>query len=60
MNWGSIAFDPTHRYMFVNDMRLGLWIQLMEQTPEDIKIQASGGEKSKYGYGCCTNERYTI
>jgi quinate dehydrogenase (quinone) len=22
MNWGSIAFDPTHRYMFVNDMRL--------------------------------------
>ncbi len=31
MNWGSIAFDPTHRYMFVNDMRLGLWVQLIKK-----------------------------
>lgn len=51
MNWGSIAFDPTHRYMFVNDMRLGLWVQLIKQTPEDIKIQASGGEKVNTGMG---------
>lgn len=51
MNWGSIAFDPTHRYMFVNDMRLGLWIQLIKQTPEDIKIQANGGEKVNTGMG---------
>ena len=51
MNWGSIAFDPTHRYMFVNDMRLGLWIQLIKQTPEDLKIQANGGEKVNTGMG---------
>ncbi|UYF77579.1 glucose/quinate/shikimate family membrane-bound PQQ-dependent dehydrogenase [Acinetobacter ursingii] len=51
MNWGSIAFDPSHRYMFVNDMRLGLWIQLIKQTPEDVKIQASGGEKVNTGMG---------
>ncbi len=51
MNWGSIAFDPSHRYMFVNDMRLGLWIQLIKQTPEDVKNQASGGEKVNTGMG---------
>lgn len=51
MNWGSIAFDPTHRYMFVNDMRLGLWIQLQKQTPEDLQKQASGGEKVNTGMG---------
>ncbi|RKG35309.1 glucose/quinate/shikimate family membrane-bound PQQ-dependent dehydrogenase [Acinetobacter guerrae] len=51
MNWGSIAFDPSHRYMFVNDMRLGLWIQLIKQTPEDVRIQASGGEKVNTGMG---------
>lgn len=51
MNWGSITFDPTHRYMFVNDMRLGLWIQLIKQTPEDLKIQADGGEKVNTGMG---------
>ena len=51
MNWGSIAFDPTHQYMFINDMRLGLWVQLMKQTPEDIKIQANGGEKVNTGMG---------
>ncbi|GAA5007995.1 glucose/quinate/shikimate family membrane-bound PQQ-dependent dehydrogenase [Acinetobacter puyangensis] len=51
MNWGSIAFDPTHQYMFVNDMRLGLWIQLIEQTPEDLALEASGGETVNTGMG---------
>jgi glucose dehydrogenase len=51
MNWGSIAFDPSHQYMFVNDMRLGLWIQLIEQTPEDLAVQANGGEKVNTGMG---------
>lgn len=51
MNWGSIAFDPTHRYMFVNDMRLGLWIQLLPQTAEDLKAQANGGESVNTGMG---------
>ena len=51
MNWGSIAFDPTHRYMFVNDMRLGLWIQLIKQTAEDLKLEANGGEAVNTGMG---------
>lgn len=51
MNWGSIAFDPTHRYMFVNDMRLGLWIQLIKQTAEDLKREANGGEAVNTGMG---------
>ncbi|MBJ8417858.1 glucose/quinate/shikimate family membrane-bound PQQ-dependent dehydrogenase [Acinetobacter courvalinii] len=51
MNWGSIAFDPSHQYMFVNDMRLGLWIQLIKQTPEDLAVQANGGEKVNTGMG---------
>lgn len=29
MNWGSAAYDPTTGYLFVNDMRLGLWTQLI-------------------------------
>lgn len=51
MNWGSIAFDPTQRYMYVNDMRLGLWIQLIEQTPEDLAAEANGGEAVNTGMG---------
>ncbi|ETD69614.1 quinate dehydrogenase [Pelistega indica] len=51
MNWGSIAFDPNHHYLFVNDMRLGLWIELMKQTPDDIAAQANGGEAVNVGMG---------
>ena len=29
MNWGSISTDPVHGFIFVNDMRLGLWIQMI-------------------------------
>jgi quinate dehydrogenase (quinone) len=25
MNWGGLSVDPNSRYIFVNDMRLGLW-----------------------------------
>ncbi|MCY4126115.1 MAG: membrane-bound PQQ-dependent dehydrogenase, glucose/quinate/shikimate family, partial [Pseudomonas sp.] len=28
MNWGSISTDPVHGFIFVNDMRLGLWSQM--------------------------------
>jgi quinate dehydrogenase (quinone) len=33
MNWGGLSADPNARYIFVNDMRLGLWIQMFPQTP---------------------------
>jgi quinate dehydrogenase (quinone) len=42
MNWGSLSTDPVHGFIFVNDMRLGLWIQMI---PSQNKAQAtSGGE----------------
>ncbi len=40
MNWGSISTDPVHGFIFVNDMRLGLWIQMI---PSQNKGQAAGG-----------------
>ncbi len=34
MNWGSISTDPVHGFIFVNDMRLGLWIQMVPQQKD--------------------------
>src|SRR5205085_2134834 len=31
MNWGSLSLDPNHHVIFVNDMRLGLWVQMIPQ-----------------------------
>ncbi|QEI05156.1 membrane-bound PQQ-dependent dehydrogenase, glucose/quinate/shikimate family [Pigmentiphaga aceris] len=33
MNWGGLSVDPTAGYLFVNDMRVGLEVQLIEQKP---------------------------
>lgn len=50
MNWGSISFDPNNQYMFVNDMRLGLWVQMIPQ--DNSKAAASkGGEAVNTGMG---------
>ena len=49
MNWGSISTDPVHGFIFVNDMRLGLWVQMV---PSANKGQAaSGGEALNTGMG---------
>jgi len=50
MNWGSISFDPNNQYMFVNDMRLGLWVQMI---PQDTSKSAAsnGGEAINTGMG---------
>ena len=40
MNWGGISTDPVNGFIFVNDMRLGLWVQMV---PSDNKGGASGG-----------------
>ena len=40
MNWGSLSTDPVNGMIFVNDMRLGLWIQMI---PSANKGQAAGG-----------------
>ncbi|MCV4287840.1 glucose/quinate/shikimate family membrane-bound PQQ-dependent dehydrogenase [Pseudomonas capsici] len=49
MNWGSISTDPVHGFIFVNDMRLGLWIQMVPQE-KDAKA-SSGGEALNTGMG---------
>jgi quinate dehydrogenase (quinone) len=49
MNWGGISTDPTTNTIFVNDMRLGLWIQMKEAAP--TTAVASGGESVNTGMG---------
>ena len=49
MNWGSISTDPVHGFIFLNDMRLGLWSQMVPQQ-KDAKA-SSGGEALNTGMG---------
>jgi len=49
MNWGGISTDPVTNTIFVNDMRLGLWIRMTEAAPSDAV--ASGGESVNTGMG---------
>ena len=51
MNWGSISTDPVHGFIFVNDMRLGLWIQMIPAAPQTAASQASAGEAVNAGMG---------
>jgi len=49
MNWGSLSTDPVHGFIFVNDMRLGLWSQMVPQQ-KDARA-SSGGEALNTGMG---------
>ncbi|NBG92680.1 glucose/quinate/shikimate family membrane-bound PQQ-dependent dehydrogenase [Pseudomonas sp. 9.1(2019)] len=49
MNWGGLSTDPVHGFIFVNDMRLGLWIQMVPQKKE--AVANSGGEALNTGMG---------
>ena len=49
MNWGGISTDPVHGFIFVNDMRLGLWSQMVPQ--EKNAKASSGGEAINTGMG---------
>lgn len=49
MNWGSISTDPVHGFIFVNDMRLGLWIQMV--PGQKNAAASSGGEALNTGMG---------
>lgn len=51
MNWGSISFDPNNQYMFVNDMRLGLWVQMIPQDTSKVSRGSNGGEAINTGMG---------
>ncbi|WP_049623624.1 glucose/quinate/shikimate family membrane-bound PQQ-dependent dehydrogenase [Frateuria defendens] len=49
MNWGSISTDPVHDLIFVNDMRLGLWEQMIPSANKSGS--SSGGEAVNTGMG---------
>ena len=49
MNWGGLSTDPVHGFIFVNDMRLGLWIQMVPQPKE--AVANAGGEALNTGMG---------
>ncbi|WP_437615542.1 glucose/quinate/shikimate family membrane-bound PQQ-dependent dehydrogenase [Erwinia sp. V71] len=50
LNWGSISTDPNNNYIFVNDMRLGLWVQMIP-TKNDGAKASNGGEAINTGMG---------
>jgi quinate dehydrogenase (quinone) len=50
MNWGSLSIDPNRRVIFVNDMRLGLWVQMIPQKT-DSGPASNGGEAVNAGMG---------
>lgn len=50
MNWGSLSLDPNRRVIFANDMRLGLWVQMIPQKA-DSGPAGNGGEAVNTGMG---------
>ncbi len=51
MNWGSLSTDPNNHYIFVNDMRLGLWVQMIPANTDAISRGSNGGESVNTGMG---------
>ncbi|MFT4014886.1 MAG: membrane-bound PQQ-dependent dehydrogenase, glucose/quinate/shikimate family [Paracoccus sp. (in: a-proteobacteria)] len=49
MNWGGVSVDPNNDLLFVNDMRLGLWIQMFPQA-QRAKL-SNGGEAPNAAMG---------
>jgi len=51
MNWGSMSIDPNNHLLFVNDMRLGLWVQMIPADTSNIARGSNGGEAINTGMG---------
>ncbi|PZL88103.1 membrane-bound PQQ-dependent dehydrogenase, glucose/quinate/shikimate family [Pantoea sp. ARC270] len=51
MNWGSMSTDPNNHLLFVNDMRLGLWVQMIPADTNSISRGSNGGEAINTGMG---------
>lgn len=49
MNWGGVSVDPNNDLLFVNDMRLGLWVQMVPQQAD--AALSDGGESPNVGMG---------
>ncbi|WP_253657831.1 glucose/quinate/shikimate family membrane-bound PQQ-dependent dehydrogenase [Xanthomonas arboricola] len=50
MNWGGLSTDPVHDVIFANDMRLGLWVQMIPADTRKAEA-AGGGEAVNTGMG---------
>ncbi|ALM85146.1 membrane-bound PQQ-dependent dehydrogenase, glucose/quinate/shikimate family [Bordetella sp. N] len=44
MNWGGLSIDPVNQLLFVNDMRVGLEVQLTPADPADAAVKSDGNE----------------
>lgn len=51
MNWGGLSTDPNNHYIFANDMRLGLWVQMIPQKAGTNSPTSNGGETTNTGMG---------
>ncbi len=51
MNWGGVSTDPTTGTVFVNDMRLGLWVRMVPQTAAQAGKSGAAGEAVNTGMG---------
>ncbi len=49
MNWGGFSTDPVTNTIFVNDMRLGLWIQMKEAAPTEAVSSGSEATNTVMG-----------
>ncbi|KFI32468.1 quinate dehydrogenase [Haematobacter missouriensis] len=49
MNWGGVSVDPNNDLLFINDMRLGLWVEMVPQQ-QDASL-SDGGESPNAGMG---------
>lgn len=49
MNWGGVSYDPTSQTMFINDMRLGLWVHMEQQASN--AVASDGSEAVNAGMG---------
>ncbi len=49
MNWGGVSADPTNNLIFVNDMRLGLWVRMVPQQQKSAL--SDGSEAPNAGMG---------
>ena len=50
MNWGSLSSDPNNHYIFVNDMRLGLWVKMIPAKTSEGPA-GNGNEAVNAGMG---------
>lgn len=54
MNWGSVSIDMTTGYMLVNDMRIGLWNELIPRE----KMSAGPAAGTEMGLSTMTGTPY--